>query len=71
MIMENMRLRMFYNGEHLRVNCKKELQLLELKMLAIAKETAVHALVGSIVWEFRRLKKAKESGDERPRLRAL
>ena len=33
-------------------------------------KTAVQAVVGSIVWAFRRLKKAKVSGDERPRLRA-
>ena len=32
---------------------------------------AVQTVVWSIVWSFRRLKKGKVSGDERPRLRAL
>ena len=47
------------------LNCKNE--YLEL---ALGEETAVQAVVGSIIWEYRRLFNAKVSGDERPRLRA-
>ena len=39
-------------------------------VLPLGEETADQAVVGSIVWAFRRVKKAKVSGDERPRLRA-
>ena len=34
-------------------------------MIPLGEETAVQAIVGSIVWAFRRLKKTKESEDER------
>ena len=39
----------------------------EYLVIALGEGTAVQAVVGSIVWAFR---EAKESGDERPRLRA-
>ena len=43
----------------------------EYLVLPLGDETAVQAVVGSIVsGRVRRLKKAKVSGDERPRLRA-
>ena len=42
----------------------------EYLVLALGEGTAAQAVVGSIVWSFRGLKKAEESGDERPRLRA-
>ena len=47
-----------------KLKCKNEYLVLVLK-----KETAVQAVVGSIVWMFGRLKKPR--GDKRPRLRAL
>ena len=47
------------------VKCKNEYLL-----LALGEGTEVQAVVGSMAWAFRRLKKAKESGDERPWLRA-
>ena len=37
----------------------------EYMVLALGEETAVQAVVGSIFWAIRRLKKAKVSGDER------
>ena len=40
-------------------------------VLSLGKEIAVQAVVGSIVWAFRKLEKAKVSGDERPRLRFI
>ena len=45
------------------LNCKNE-----YLVLALGEETAVQAVVGCIVWVFRRLK--TPSQDERPRLRA-
>ena len=42
----------------------------EYPVLALGEETAVQAVVGFIDWAFRRLKKAKVSADERPRLGA-
>ena len=37
-------------------------------VLALGEETAVQAVIGSISWAFRRLKKAKEPDDERLRI---
>ena len=46
------------------LNCKNE-----YLVLALGEETAVQAVVGSIVWVFRSLKKTKDAENERPRLR--
>ena len=46
-------------------NCKNE-----YLVLALGKESAIQAVVWPIVWAFRKARKAKESEDERLRLRA-